>query len=82
MKWTNDLPDEPGIYLMSNPIVQQDIRVIQVIKIDGELQIYFPTNEQSKRRSLTKMPKRFLWYGRIPDAPHHKFIHEYPDLVI
>ena len=79
-KWVNEIPTEKGLYLVSNSALQQSLNMIQVFQMDGELQVYFPFNETSRRMNVNKVPKRFWWLGKIPYAPHHKYIDDYDNL--
>ena len=71
MKWTNNKPTKIGIYLMSNPIVQKDLRFKRVVIVDGELMTFHPDNEGSKLILVKDMPKRFVWTVEPITLPDH-----------
>jgi len=76
LEWTNEKPDKPGMYLRSNPGLQQDISQQLVFKMDGELWTYHPQNDRSRRTKIENMPDAFMWL-RIPVPQHCKFIFDY-----
>ena len=71
MKWTNEIPTEPGLYFRSNPALQKDISQQTVYLCGDDLMTHHPQNDECRLIKVEDMPKRF-WWLKIPYPPHYK----------
>jgi len=65
MKWTQDKPTQPGIYLRSNPPISHIVRQDVFEGVNGVL-VVSNHADPLNATPVAELPDRFWWFGPIP----------------